>query len=97
MFKTITIVIMSCVCLCFGVSEIQTKLQLISLISVFFNLLVKVLMWYECQFDEIFIVNTEQLAIHECPDRISLLGNSLSNTICKHIRLKKNCHVTHDM
>ena len=32
---------------------------------VFLNIWVKVLKGYICQFDEIFIVNTEQLVIHQ--------------------------------
>ena len=46
-------------------SEVHTKLQLTSLIFVFLNKFVKVLKCYICLFDEIFSVNTEQLAIYE--------------------------------
>ena len=48
-----------------------------SLLFVFLKILVKLLKWYICQFDEIFIVNTEQLVIHQCKE--PLLDSSLCN------------------
>ena len=54
------------VCLLLGNPEVHTKFELSSLIFFFFNILTKVLDWYICFFDRIFIINTEQLVIHEC-------------------------------
>ena len=63
--KTSPIVTTICVCLLLGVPEVHTKLKLIGLIFFFLNIFVKVLKWYICQFDEISIVNTKQLVIHQ--------------------------------
>ena len=61
-----------CVCLLLGVPEIYTKSELCGLTFFFLNILVKVLKCYICQFDEIFIVNTEQLVMHECNIHVRL-------------------------
>ena len=76
-------------CLLLGVPEAYIKLQLMTLMFVFLNILVKVLKWYTCQFDEIFIVNTEQLVIHQC--------HSKAIKFLKNVHLPPTCHMSYVM